>query len=505
MSRPNSGAVTLGLDLGTSGLKAVAVDASGITVAECTHSYPLDTPRPGWTEQHPADWVAAARAALKELSVALIALNAVPVALGLGGQMHGLVPLDPHGEVIRPAMLWNDQRTGLQVQDIERRIGRRELVARTGNRAVTGFQLPKILWMRDEEPQLYARLRHALLPKDYLGYVLTGQMATEPSDASGVGALNLAHNDWDTEVLRELNLDRQLFPEVRASVDVTGTLSGEWASATGLPAGLPVVAGGGDNAAAGIALGLTAARPGTGSLSLGTSGVIFAPLPSPTPDPEGRVHLFAHADGGYHLLGVTLAAAGSLHWFQEKLAPGISFEALIDEAALVAPGAEGVTFLPYLAGERSPLMNPAARGAFTGLSLAHGRAHLVRAVLEGTAASLADTYEVIRPLAGLTELLSTGGGSRSDFWLGLVSGALGLPVRPTRSRPGAAQGAAILAMPAGGLHPDLLSAVEATRPEAGPPVPTTDLHSALAQYRAVRTTLYPDSDTTSNADSPPHD
>ena len=483
--------VALGLDLGTSGLKAVALDASGAQVAEALRSYPLATPRPGWTEQQPADWVNAAREVLRDLAGQLRDLGAEPLALGLSGQMHGLVPLGAHGEVLRPAMLWNDQRTGAQVTEIEARISRRELVARTGNRAVTGFQLPKILWMQAEEPELFARLRHALLPKDYLGYVLTRQMTTEPSDASGVGALNLERKDWDAGLLHELGLDPALFPEVRASTDLVGPLSGDWARETGLLPGLPVVAGAGDNAAAGIALGLSAARAGTGSLSLGTSGVIFAPLHHPTPDPEGRVHLFAHADGSYHLLGVTLAAAGSLHWLQEKLAPDTEFGALLEEAAQVPPGAEGVSFLPYLSGERSPLMDPHARAAFTGLSLAHGRAHLVRAVLEGTAASLADTYDVIRPLAPLRELVSTGGGARSELWLGLVSGAVQLSVLPTRARPGAAHGAAILAMPAAGLHTGLQAAMAATRPGTDPPVVAHDMQLALRQYRAIRTALYP--------------
>ncbi|MFD1732494.1 FGGY family carbohydrate kinase [Deinococcus malanensis] len=224
------------------------------------------------------------------------------------------------------------------MSDIEQRIPRAELVARTGNRAVTGFQLPKLLWLRDAEPDVFARTRHALLPKDYLGYVLTGELATEPSDASGVGALNLMRNDWDADILGELGIDPAIFPAVRASTDVTGRVTSEWAARTGLPEGLPVVAGGGDNAAAGIALGLTSARPDVGSLSLGTSGVIFAPLTQPTPDPEGRVHLFAHADGGYHLLGVTLACAGALQWLHDKLAPDTSIDALVDEAATVPPG-----------------------------------------------------------------------------------------------------------------------------------------------------------------------
>ncbi|WP_295820098.1 xylulokinase [uncultured Deinococcus sp.] len=483
--------VTLGVDLGTSGVKAVALDAAGRVLADVTETYPLLTPRPGWTEQRPADWLAGTRAALSAIVARLRELDATPIALGLSGQMHGLVPLDAHGDVLRSALLWNDQRTGAQVEAIEARIPRADLVARTGNRAVTGFQLPKILWMKDEEPELYARLRHALIPKDYLGYVLTGVLAAEPSDASGVGALNLARQDWDTDILGELGVDPALFPPLVRSVEITGTLNAEWAAQTGLPAGLPVVAGGGDNAAAGIALGLTSARPDVGSLSLGTSGVVFSPLTTPTPDPEGRVHLFAHADGGYHLLGVTLSAAGSLEWLHHRLAPDVPLPTLLDEALAVPAGADGVSFLPYLSGERSPLMNPHARAAFTGLSLAHGRGHLVRAVLEGSVAALADAYAVMAPIAPLRSLLSTGGGARSEMWLGLASGALGLPVHPTSARPGAAHGAAILAMPAAGLHENLTAAIDATRPDALEAVPSVDMTAALGAYARTRDALYP--------------
>ena len=459
--------VTLGLDLGTSGVKVVALGADGRVLAQATQGYPLLTPHPGWTEQRPQDWVEATLGALKSVAGQLLAAGHTPLALGLSGQMHGAVFLDAHGEVIRPAPLWNDQRTAGAVAEIEAAVPRAELIARTGNRAVTGFQLPKLLWLRQSEPEHFARTRQVLLPKDYLGYVLTGQMYTEPSDASGVGALNLASKTWDTGVLGALNLPADLFPEVADSWGVTGRLTPGAAGQTGLPAGLPVVAGGGDNAAAGIALGLTGARPEVGSVSLGTSGVLFAPLSTPTSDPEGRVHLFAHADGGYNLLGVTLACAGALQWLRDKLAPDTDFETLLTEAAAVPDGADGVTFLPFLAGERSPWMNPDLRASWTGLALSHGRGHLTRALLEGTALALADTFEVMKPLVKVRFFLATGGGARSDLWLGLVSGALGTEVQRSFQEPGAAEGAAVLAMPAAGLYPTLQEAMDALRPEGG--------------------------------------
>lgn len=477
--------VTLGLDLGTSGVKVVALSADGQVLAQTLKPYPLLTPQPGWTEQRPQDWAEATFAGLREVAGQLQAAGHTSLALGLSGQMHGAVFLGAHGEVIRPAPLWNDQRTAEAVEEIEAKVPRQDLIARTGNRAVTGFQLPKLLWLRQAEPEHFARTRHVLLPKDYLGYVLTGQMHTEPSDASGVGALNLARRAWDTGVLGALGLSSNLFPEVVDSWGVTGHLTPGAAEQTGLPAGLPVVAGGGDNAAAGIALGLSSLRPQIGSVSLGTSGVLFVPLEQPSPDPEGRVHLFAHADGGFNLLGVTLSAAGALQWFRDRLAPETSFGTLLDEASVVPSGADGLTFLPFLAGERSPHMRPDLRASWTGLSLAHGRGQLVRALLEGTAFALADAYDVMRPLSGVTSLLATGGGARSDLWLGLVGGALGLEVRRTTSEPGAAEGAAMLAMPAAGFYASVQDVVVALAPDS---VGIEPIDSALAHhtYRTER-------------------
>jgi xylulokinase len=452
------------MDLGTSGLKAIGVTAEGQTVAEASVSYPLLTPRPGWTEQNPSDWVEAAHRVLGGLAQKLRQGTWEPVAIGLSGQMHGATFLDKQGEVVRPAPLWNDQRTAQACAEIEATVPRRDLIQRTGNPAVTGFQLPKLVWLRQAEPDHYARTAHLLLPKDYLAYALTGQMATEPSDASGTGILNLGSQDWDTEIVQALQLNPALFPQVIPSHGVVGALKAEWAQATGLPQGLPVVAGAGDNAGAAIGLGLSSARPGLGSLSLGTSGVIFMPTQQPTPDPEGRIHLFCHADGGYHFLGVTLAAAGSLQWYRDKLAPGVGFEKLMQEAESIAPGSDGVVFMPYLAGERSPHLDPDLRGAWLGLSLAHGRGHLTRALLEGVALSLRDVLEVMKPLVRMDKLLATGGGARSDFWLSVVGGTLALPLARTAIEEGPARGAAILGLVGAGLYANVAEAIRATAP-----------------------------------------
>jgi xylulokinase len=360
--------------------------------------------------------------------------------------MHGMVPLDAEGRVIRPAILWNDQRTGKAVAEIEATIPCQELLQRTGNPAITGFQLSKLVWLRTEEPQAYAQLRHILLPKDYLGYVLTGEAVTEPSDASGVGCLNLANRQWDTHILNALNISPALFPPIVESTAIAGRLKSEIAARVGLPAGLPVIAGGGDNAAAAIGLGISASNLNRGSLSIGTSGVIFAPCDRPIPDPEGRVHLFCHVDGGYHLLGVTLAAGGSLRWYRDTFAPNVPYTELMDMAERSLQGARGILFLPHLAGERSPHLDPDTRGAWVNLSLAHTQADLIRAVLEGVAFSLRAALEIISEITPIHQLLTTGGGARSSIWLRILADVLDTELITPRAEEGAAYGAAILAM-----------------------------------------------------------
>lgn len=456
--------IVLGLDLGTSGVRVVAVTPQGTLVAQSQQSYPLHTPHPGWTEQHPVDWVQVTLTALQQIAAKLP--NAEILALGLSGQMHGMVALDRSGAVIRPAILWNDQRTGDAVTEIEEKIPRSELIQRTGNRAVTGFQLPKILWLRTKESQAFDRIHTVLLPKDYLGFVLTGQQFTEPSDASGVGCLNLKSRQWDADILSAIGLNSSLFPSVVDSTQIVGYLTPEIANRTQLPVGLPIVAGGGDNAAAAIGLGILSTHTTRGSLSLGTSGVILAPLTQPTPDPDGRVHLFCHVDGGYHLLGVTLSAAGSLRWYQDMLGSSpsdhsMTAEQFSDLAAIAPAGADGLIFLPHLSGERSPYLDPEARGAWIGLSLVHRQQHLVRAVLEGVAFSLRAAFSVMQPLSTLEELVITGGGAKSAIWRQIVADVLQMPLICPSAEEGAAYGAALIAMIGMGLYSDFEALVQA--------------------------------------------
>lgn len=457
----------IGLDLGTGGVRAIAVDLNGHLIAQTTRTYPLLAPHPGWTEQHPADWVAASLAALTELIAMLQGHRAI--ALGLSGQMHGMVPLDAEGAVIRPAILWNDQRTGQAVVEIEAAISRQELIQRTGNPAITGFQLPKLVWLRLQEPGAFRRLQKILLPKDYLAYVLTGEQATEPSDASGIGCLNLVTRQWDEDILTALKLNSSFFPTVMDSTAIVGQLRAAIAQQTGLPEGLPVIAGGGDNAAAAIGLGISSKHLDRGSLSIGTSGVIFVPCDRPIPDPKGRVHLFCHVDGGYHLLGVTLAAGGALRWCRDTIAPEVPYGELMTLAARSQPGSQGVLFLPHLSGERSPYLDPEARGAWVNLSLAHTQADLVRAVLEGVAFGLKAALEVVNELSPVQQLLATGGGTRSPLWLQILADILQTELVAPKTEEGAAYGAAILAMVGIGAYADLNSALKLI-PQATPSI-----------------------------------
>lgn len=461
---------TVGIDIGTSGAKGVLLGTRGAVLARAGATYPLLTPRPGWTEQEPEDWWEAAVSILRELVAA--AGSRPIVGLGLSGQMHGSVFLDREGSPIRPALLWNDGRTFAECAAIEERVGAERVIAITGNRASTGLQAPKLLWLRRHEPEAAARVAKLLLPKDFVRLRLTGEHATDMADASGTLLLDLKTRRWSEEMLTALEIVPDLLPQTFEGPEVTGQITPAAAGLTGLAAGTPVVAGGGDNACAAISAGLI--HEGHGVCSIGTSGTLFVHSREPRIDPEGRLNAFCDAvPGGYHLMGVILSAGGALGWFRERLAGSDSFETLMQEASTVPPGAEGLLFLPYLAGERSPLLDPHARGAFVGLSLAHGRGHLVRAVIEGVGFAFADCLDRMRSLGvEPPSLLLTGGGAQADLWRQVLAAQLRTPLASVTAVEGPALGAAILAQVGAGLQPDLAHAVAAVVAEAPPPAAT---------------------------------
>jgi xylulokinase len=405
--------VLIGLDVGTTGVKAIAITPDGEVVASAEEGYPLSTPRPGWAEQDPEDWWRASEKALA-------ALPEGPV--GLSGQMHGLVALGDGDRVLRPAILWNDQRTGEECAEIERRLGLDRLISLTGNRALTGFTAPKLLWLARNEPDVYGRIRSILLPKDYVRLRLTGEHAIDAADASGTLLFDVGARRWSDEVCAALEVPTGWLPPAFESTEVAGA---------------------GDQAAAALGVGIV--EPGPLSVVLGTSGVVFSVLPAYAPDPEARVHVFCHAvPGTWHAMGVMLSAAGSFAWLRNVL--GSKYAALDGEAARWEPGTERLLFAPYLQGERTPHADPDVRGAFTGLSLRHDRGALARAVLEGVAYGLRDSLELLRALGAQPAVgRVSGGGARSDLWVRIVASVLGVPLERTESDAGSAYGAALLA------------------------------------------------------------
>jgi xylulokinase len=438
----------IGLDVGTTGVKAIAISPEGQVLARAERAYPLSTPQPGWSEQNPEDWWRATEAALQALATADIRDVA---GIGLSGQMHGLVCLDRHEQVLRPAILWNDQRTGIECSEIEERIGLERLISLTGNRALTGFTAPKLLWVHRHEPDIYSSVAHVLLPKDYVRLRLTGEHAIDVTDASGTLLFDVARRRWSDDVTAALDVPSSWLPPSLESAEISGRTA----------QGVPVAAGAGDQAAA--ALGVGVDRLGPLSVVLGTSGVVFAHLPAFAADPQARVHVFCHAiPGAWHAMGVTLSAAGSLLWFRDALARGVPFAELDDEAARWPPGSDGLVFLPYLVGERTPHADPDARGAFVGLSPRHDRAAMARAVMEGVAYSLRDSRELLTALGVLAkDGRVAGGGARSRLWLRIVASALGLPLELTSTEEGSAYGAALLGGVVSGVFSDPHEAVDA--------------------------------------------
>ena len=483
--------LVLGLDVSTTATKAVLLDAEGEVRAVGTSEYRYETPRPLWSEQDPALWWQATVAAIGDaLGAGGVGGDAVE-AVGLTGQMHGLVALDSADRVLRPAILWNDQRTAAECDLIRELVGRERLIAVTGNDALPGFTAPKLLWVRRNEPEVWSSIAHVLLPKDLVRLRLTGGHAVDRADGAGTILFDLAERDWSAEIVDALGIDRAWLPATFEGPEVTGTITSEAAAATGLRTGTPVVAGGGDQAAA--AVGVGSVTPGVSSLSLGTSGVVFTTTEDPTVEPEGRLHAFCHAvPGRWHLMGVMLSAAGSLRWYRDALAPGVGFDELVDEASRVPAGSDGLLFLPYLSGERTPHPDPLARGAFVGLTVNHGRAHLTRAVLEGVAFGLRDSLELMRAmgLVPSTEIRATGGGVKSSLWRQVLADVLEARIVTTSTAEGAAQGAATLAAVGGGWFPTVEEACRALVRIREPTEPSPDAGAYAGAYRRYRE-LYP--------------
>ncbi|HNE05336.1 MAG TPA: xylulokinase, partial [Anaerolineales bacterium] len=392
----------LGIDTSTTSSKALLIDSNGVVIAVAAASHTLQTPKPLWSEQNPREWWDAVAASIKSVLEKAGVSGERVVAVGLTGQMHGLILLDENGSVLRPAILWNDQRTQSQCDEIHQVIGKEKFIQITGNVALTGFTAPKILWVKENEPSVYARAKHVLLPKDYIRFCLTGEYAMDKADGAGTVLFDLKVRDWSDEVLAALGIPREWMPRTFEGTAFTGKVTEEAARLTGLKAGTPVAAGGGDQAAG--AVGVGAVEPGIVGLTVGTSGVVFATTPSALIEPEGRLHAFCHAvPGMWHFMGVMLSAAGSLQWYRDTLAPNVSFDELVKEAESAPAGSEGLLFLPYLSGERTPYPDPLARGSFVGLTLRHTRAHMTRAVLEGVAFGLKDSFTLIQN-AGLGKI-----------------------------------------------------------------------------------------------------
>lgn len=494
--------VFLGVDIGTSGTKTIAIDEAGKVLAATSASYPCEHPRPLWSEQDPQHWWDAVVATIRGVVKKGRLKKSDVKGIGLSGQMHGSVFLDKRGKVLRPALLWNDQRTAAECAEItERAGGRPRLVKMVGNPALTGFQAPKVLWLRNHEPKKFDRLAHVLLPKDDVRRRLTGELVTDVSDASGTLLLDVVRRSWSKPLLAKLELDPGLLPAVVESEDVTGRLTADASELLGLSTDCLVVGGAGDCAAGAIGNGIV--REGLVNTSLGTSGVVFAPSETPAVDPAGRLHTFCHAvRGKWHQMGVTLAAAGSLGWFAEALcqaerenarhkrAPDL-FERLIAEAAEHPVGAEGLFFLPYLAGERTPHADPNARGAFVGLTLAHNRGALVRAVLEGVTYSLRDCLDLMRGLGvPVTEVRTTGGGAKSPFWRQMQADMFGATVYAMRADEGPAYGVALLAAVGCGAFRDVTEACDATVRTAAATAPAPKTSSAYEARVGLYRSLY---------------
>ena len=465
----------IGIDVGTSGTKTALFDTDGNIIRSETVEYPMSQPKSGWAEQNPEDWWNAVQTTLQAVGLENVA------GIGLSGQMHGLVMLDADGEVIRPAILWCDQRNAAECEELTELIGASKLIEITANPALTGFTASKILWVKKHEPENFKRCRHILLPKDYIRYKLTGKFATDVSDASGTQLLDVPKRCWSAKILEKLEIDSALMPKVYESAEITGYYRG-----------IPVAAGGGDNACSAVGCGVV--HEGNAFTTIGTSGVVYAHTNKPVIDLHGRVHTFCCAvPGKWHVMGVTQAAGLSLNWFREQFAKELSYPEMDQQAASVSHGAEGLFYLPYLMGERTPHLDPDARGVFFGISARHERRHFIRAVMEGVAFSLRDCLEVLKEMKiPVQDMLAVGGGAKSKFWCKILSDVYQVPIRLLKLSEGAAFGAAILAGTAAGVYTSVEDACDRLIREVSVVEPELNYEKMYDIYRELYHSLKDD-------------
>ena len=485
----------LGIDVGTGGSRALILDEAGTLLGSETRDHAaFRSPRTGWAEQDPDDWWRASHEAINAvLSSSHVAAESI-ACIGLSGQMHGAVLLDADGAVLRPSIIWCDQRTEAECRWLDETVGRDRLLQLTSNPALTNFTLTKLLWVRTHEPDVWKHVRQVLLPKDYVRFRLSGEFAIDVADASGTLMLDVAERCWSHDILDAVDIDRHLLPDVFESQDICARLSREAAALTGIPAGTPIVAGAGDQAAGAVGMGIT--RPGAVSATIGTSGVVFAATDRPATDPKGRLHTFCHAvPGRWHVMGVTQAAGLSLRWLRDVTSgsgAGASYDQLTAEAAQVPPGADGVLWAPYLMGERTPHCDPNARAALVGLAASHGRGHIVRAVMEGVAFSLRDTFSIFEEMGVPVDRIRLGGGgARSALWRQIQADVYGSAVDTAGADEGAAYGAAILAAVGIGLWPTVDAACDALVRGAAETSPRPDVVAVMNERYKAYTHIYP--------------
>ena len=482
----------MGVDVGTGGTRALLVDAGGKEVAAVTAPHEdMRMEQPLWAEQRPEDWAQAAVQAIRGVLAKAGASGDDVRGIGMSGQMHGLVLLDDANAVIRPALIWCDQRSQPQVDFINATLGKEKILEYTANPMLTGFTLPKLLWIRDHEPREFERVRKMLLPKDYVRFALTGEFASEVSDASGTAVFDVVHRKWSFEMMDGLGLDRGILPACHESAEISSAISAQAAALTGLKAGTPVVGGGGDQAASAVGNGIV--EPGIVSCTLGTSGVVFAHMEKVAYDPKGRVHTFCHAvRDKWHVMGVTQGAGLSLQWLRNQLAPGATYDALTEEAATAPAGSQGLFWLPYLMGERTPHLDAQARGGWIGLTAKHTRADLIRSVIEGVSYSQKDGLDVVEQLGvAVSSVRASGGGARSLFWRQILADVFGKRVARLETQEGSAYGAALLAMVGTGEYTSAPEACAATIREADSVEPRTAESALYARGHEVYRGLYP--------------